>query len=163
VVVRATAAHQCLCCQNDRTSECKIFPLDICLCHTFPQHPDALQQYQLLLNIATIVFTGLTILVFQRVYLMHISSFIWVNCCWLFLYSAILHAWADSLRSCCMLFWSAVNINPIGVCTVVFGCCIAGAMWCCCHLGTCSVCTIQICTSLQCYFMKSHILECMCV
>ena len=90
-------------------------------------------------------------------------NIIWVNCCWSLPYSVILCPWADSLHSCRRFFWSAVNIHPIGVCTVVFSCCIAGPMWCCCHLGTCSVCTIQICTSLQCYFMQHHILECMCV
>ena len=37
--------------------------------------------------------------------------------------------------------------------TALFGCSMAGPMWNCC----CSVYTIQLCTSLQCHFIQSHI------
>ena len=50
-----------------------------------------------------------------------------------------------------------LNIHQSGVLTVLFGCDIVGAMWNCCHLGTCSLYTIQPCTSLQCHFIWSHI------
>ena len=49
------------------------------------------------------------------------------------------------------------NIHRSGVLTALFGCCMAGAMWNCCCLGTSSVYTIQPCTSLQRDFTQSHI------
>ena len=42
------------------------------------------------------------------------------------------------------------------VVTVLFGCCMAGPMWNCCHLGARSVYTIQPCTSLQCHFIQNY-------
>jgi len=42
-----------------------------------------------------------------------------------------------------------LNMHQSGVLTALFGCYMAGATWNCCHLGTCSVYTIQPCTSLQ--------------
>ena len=44
-----------------------------------------------------------------------------------------------------------------GVLTTLHHCYMAGATRSCCHLGTCSVYTIQPCTSLQCYFIPSRI------
>ena len=63
------------------------------------------------------------------------------NCCLLitFIYSTILHSWADSLCSQVILnewlaFNSAfLNIHWGGVLTELFGWCMAGAVWNCCH------------------------------
>ena len=49
------------------------------------------------------------------------------------------------------------NIHRSYVLTALFGCCMAGATWNCCHLGTSSVYTIEPRTSLQCHFIQSHI------
>ena len=43
------------------------------------------------------------------------------------------------------------------VLTVLIGCCMAGAMWNCCHLRACSVYTIEQCGSLHCHFNQSNI------
>ena len=40
---------------------------------------------------------------------------------------------------------------------LLFGWCMAGATWNCCHLCTSSVYTIQPCTSSQHHFIQSHI------
>ena len=46
-----------------------------------------------------------------------------------------------------------------GVLTALFGCSMAGATWNCCCLVANYVYTIQPCTSLQCYFKRSHIVR----
>ena len=46
-----------------------------------------------------------------------------------------------------------------GLFTALFGCYMAGATWSCCLLGARSVYAILPCTSLQCHFMKIHILR----
>ena len=80
--------------------------------------------------------------------------------------SAILCSPADSLCSCHMWFWMSdcsllmcifSNIHQSGVLTVLSGCCMAGAMWNYCCLGSLSVYTIQPCTSSQCHFTQSHL------
>ena len=50
-----------------------------------------------------------------------------------------------------------INIHGNGVLVAFFGCCMAGATWNCWHLSASSVYTIQLCTSLQCHFIQSHI------
>ena len=84
-------------------------------------------------------------------------SFFSLNTAYIVLF---LCSWADSLCSCCMWFWmsdcSLFNIHQSGVPTALFGCCMAGSMWSCCHLGTSSVYTSQLCTSLQYHFIQSH-------
>ena len=48
----------------------------------------------------------------------------------------------------CILFIRAIfNIHWSSVLTALFGCCMGGATWNCCHLGTRSVYTIQLCIS----------------
>ena len=49
-----------------------------------------------------------------------------------------------------------LNIHRSG-CTALFGCYMAGATRNCCHRGTHSVYTLQPCTILQCYFIRSNI------
>ena len=69
------------------------------------------------------------------------------NIYWSLLYSTVLCSWVDSLYSCQMQFWimtsllwhGYLNIHQSGVLTALFGCYMAGAMWNCCHLGTCYV------------------------
>ena len=54
-------------------------------------------------------------------------------------------------------FYSAFfNIHQSGVLTALFCCYMAGSTWNCCRLSACSVYTIHQCTSLQCYFIPSH-------
>ena len=65
------------------------------------------------------------------------------------------HVWfwmSDHTLLQCMFF-----IHGSGVLIALFGCCMAGATWNCCHLGASSVYTIQPCTSLQYHFIQSHI------
>ena len=50
-----------------------------------------------------------------------------------------------------------VTVSFYGVLTAFSGCCMAGATWNCSCLGASSVYTIQLCTSLQCHFIQSHI------
>ena len=38
----------------------------------------------------------------------------------------------------------------------MFVCYMVGATWNCCHLGTCSVYSIQPCNRVQCHFIRSH-------
>ena len=49
------------------------------------------------------------------------------------------------------------NIQRSGVLTALVNCCMAGATWNCCHVGTLSVYTVQPFTSLQCRFIQSRI------
>ena len=49
------------------------------------------------------------------------------------------------------------NIHWSGVLIALFGYCMVGATWNCCHLSASSVYTIQPCTRLQCHFIQSHI------
>ena len=51
-------------------------------------------------------------------------------------------------------FYSTFNFHCSGVLTTLFGCCMAGTTWNCCHLY--SLYTIQSCTSLQCHFIETH-------
>ena len=81
-----------------------------------------------------------------------------VCCCW----SLLLFIWRYSplsnrftvlllhvLLNECILFVRAIfNIHRSSVLTALFGCCMAGATWNCCHLGERSVYTIQLCISL---------------
>ena len=50
-----------------------------------------------------------------------------------------------------------INIQGSGVLISLFGCSIAYATWNCCRTGASFVYTIQLCTSLQCHFIQSHI------
>ena len=56
-------------------------------------------------------------------------------------------------------FYSALkkNIHCNFVQTALFACYMASVVQNCCRLGTCSVYTIQPCTSLQSHFIQSHI------
>ena len=66
------------------------------------------------------------------------SRNMWLNE-WLYLYT--------------VCFWISTQVVYLQHC---FGHYMAGAPWNCCCLGTCSVYTLQPCTSLQCYFIQSH-------
>ena len=61
------------------------------------------------------------------------------------------------------ILWHHLSIRWKGVLTALFGCYMAYATWNCCHIGTCSVHTVQPCTSLQCNFIWSHMHMCICV
>ena len=53
-----------------------------------------------------------------------------------------------------MVYWYLSDSDTV---IALFGCCMADAMWNCCHLSANSVYTIQPYTSLQCHFIQSHI------
>ena len=58
----------------------------------------------------------------------------------------------------CILFVAHIfNIHRSGVLITLICCCTTGAMWNCCRLSASSVYNIQPYTSLQCYFIQSHI------
>ena len=79
------------------------------------------------------------------------------HCCWSLLHGAILCSWADSLWFVMWLWMSDCSLSkhvfeyPLQWCIYSAVCYMAGATWNCCCLSTCSVDSIQPCTSLQCH------------
>ena len=57
---------------------------------------------------------------------------------WSLLYSVVLRFWADSLHSCRFkkTLLHVLNIHGSAVLTALFECCMDGATWKCCRLGT---------------------------
>ena len=58
-------------------------------------------------------------------------------------------------------FTARFHIHPSGVLGPLCSCCIVGAMWNCCCLGTHSAYIIQPYAPAKCHFMQSHTLRCM--
>ena len=87
----------------------------------------------------------------------HIHTHSHTHCCWSLLHGAIICSRADSLRFVVWLWMSDCSLlkhlfeYPLQWCIYSAVCYMASATWNCCCLGTCSVDTIQLRTSLQCH------------